>query len=57
MGLFALSGLEQDKKLKNMARQFMIFDIGKRKDYVKTLMLSGKGKINNRLMNKLFIML
>ena len=28
MGLFALCGLEQEKKIKSMAKQYMIFDIG-----------------------------
>ncbi len=46
MGLFALCGLEEDKKLRATAKQFLQFDIAKRKDYVKTLMLSGKGELN-----------
>ena len=48
MGFFALAGLEQDKKIRTMARQYMIFNINKRKDYVKSLMLSGNGKIINK---------
>ena len=44
MGLFAFAGLEEDKRLRAMARQFVVIDVGKRKDYVKTLMLSGKGE-------------
>ena len=45
MGLYALSGgMEADTRLRKMARQFMVVDINRRKDYVKTLMLSGKSE-------------
>ena len=43
MGLYALSGgLEADRRLRTVAKNFMVVDINRRKDYVKTLMLSGK---------------
>jgi len=41
MGLYALAGLEAEKRLRGLAKQFMINDINKRRDYMKTLMLSG----------------
>lgn len=44
MGLYALCGLETEKKLRVMARNFMILDINKRKDYVKSFLLSGTGR-------------
>ena len=42
MGLYALCGMEADRRLRTMAKNFMVTDINRRKDYVKTLMLSGK---------------
>ena len=42
MGLYALCGMEADRRLRNMAKNFMVTDINRRKDYVKTLMISGK---------------
>ena len=42
MGLYALCGMEADARLRKMAKSFMVIDINRRKDYVKTLMLSGK---------------
>ena len=42
MGLYALCGMESDRRLRNMAKNFMVTDINRRKDYVKTLMISGK---------------
>ncbi len=44
MGMFALCGLETDKKIKTRAKNFMGFDINKRKDYVKNIMLTGGGE-------------
>lgn len=44
MGLYVLAGLDTDKKILHMAKQYMTIDIGKRKDYVKSLMMSGAGK-------------
>ncbi|XP_059079430.1 sister chromatid cohesion protein PDS5 homolog B-B-like isoform X2 [Tigriopus californicus] len=50
MGLYALAGLDTDKKLLHMARQYMTIDIGKRKDYVKSLMMSGAAdKFSNQI--------
>ncbi len=43
MGLFVLSGLETDKRVRNKAKNYMVFDINKRKDYVKNIMLTGSG--------------
>eukprot|EP00095_Tigriopus_kingsejongensis_P010616 maker-scaffold795_size96016-snap-gene-0.21 protein:Tk10616 transcript:maker-scaffold795_size96016-snap-gene-0.21-mRNA-1 annotation:"androgen-induced proliferation inhibitor" len=40
MGLYSLCGLDSDKKLRVMAKQYMTADIAKRKDYVKTIMMS-----------------
>ena len=44
MGLFALAGLEEDKAIRNRAKTYMVYDINKRKDYVKGLMLTGTRK-------------
>jgi len=41
MGMYALAGLEPDKRLRGLAKQFMVADINKRRDYMKTLMMSG----------------
>jgi len=41
MGLYALAGLEADKRLRGLAKQFMLNDISKRRDYMKNLMLGG----------------
>ena len=40
--LFTISGFEADKKLRQTAKNFMNFDISKRRDYVKTLLMTGK---------------
>ncbi len=44
MGLFALSGMETEKRVRARAKNYMMFDINKRKDYVKNIMLSGSGE-------------
>ena len=41
MGMYALAGMEADKKLRNMAKQFMISDINKRREHMKSLTMSG----------------
>jgi len=41
MGIYALAGFEADKKLRQTAKNFMNFDISKRRDYVKTLLMTG----------------
>lgn len=43
MGFYALTGLESDKRMKTMARQFMIADINKRREYAKTISLGTSG--------------
>ena len=43
MGFFALYGLETDKKIKAAAKSYLAYDIGKRKDYAKSIMLSQSG--------------
>lgn len=43
MGFYALTGLESDKRIKTMARQHMIADITKRRDYAKTISLGTSG--------------
>jgi phosphopantetheine adenylyltransferase len=44
MGLYVLFGLEQDKAIKTKAKAYMVYDINKRKEYVKSLMMTGSGK-------------
>uniref|UniRef100_A0A1B6DQW8 Uncharacterized protein n=1 Tax=Clastoptera arizonana TaxID=38151 RepID=A0A1B6DQW8_9HEMI len=39
MGFYVLTGLEQDKKIKSLARQHMVVDINKRREYAKSLTL------------------
>eukprot|EP00088_Acartia_fossae_P068134 TRINITY_DN857_c0_g1_i5.p1 TRINITY_DN857_c0_g1~~TRINITY_DN857_c0_g1_i5.p1 ORF type:complete len:1163 (-),score=343.93 TRINITY_DN857_c0_g1_i5:589-3927(-) len=41
MGIYVLSGFDEDKKLKMTAKSFLQADINKRSDYVKSRMLSG----------------
>ena len=41
MGMYALAGMEADKRLRGMTKQYMVNDISKRREYMKTLMLSG----------------
>ena len=46
----ALAGMEADKKLRNMAKQFMISDINKRREHMKSLTMSGGSeKISSEL--------
>lgn len=37
MGFYALAGLEPDPRLKSVCKQYVASDIGKRRDYVKSL--------------------
>lgn len=48
MGFYALAGYEQDKKLKQAARQYMGTDINKRREYAKSLTQGSTG--NERLL-------
>lgn len=41
MGYYAFAGQEQDKRIKTVIRQYMISDITKRRDYIKSLLMSG----------------
>jgi sister-chromatid-cohesion protein PDS5 len=41
MGMFALAGLEADKRLRGLAKQFMVNNINKRREYMKTVLQSG----------------
>ena len=43
MGFYVLSGFEQDKRFKLNARQFMVADINKRREYAKSLTLGTSG--------------
>ena len=39
MGYYSLAGKEQNKKLRQMMKTYMVTDITKRREYVKTLSL------------------
>ena len=41
MGVYALCGLESDKKLKEMAKRNLLLDIAKRRDCIKALSFTG----------------
>jgi len=41
MGIYAFSGLEPEKKLRQTAKNYMLWDINKRIEFVKTLLMSG----------------
>ena len=41
MGMYALAGMEADKRLRGLTKSYMVADISKRREYMKTLMLSG----------------
>merc|ERR1719348_1238010 len=41
MGLFALAGLEADKRLRGLAKQFMVNNINKRREYMKSVLQGG----------------
>ncbi|KAK4314945.1 hypothetical protein Pmani_013813 [Petrolisthes manimaculis] len=41
MGFYALAGLESDRQLKLAVRQYMITDITKRRDYIRSITMSG----------------
>ncbi|XP_076031392.1 cohesin associated factor B pds5 isoform X2 [Oratosquilla oratoria] len=41
MGFYALAGLEQERQLKGAVRQYMIADINKRREYIRSITLSG----------------
>ena len=41
MGVYALAGTEEDKRIKAIVRRYMLADIGKRRDYQRDLQMSG----------------
>ena len=45
MGFYVLSGLETDKKLKEISKRYLLTDIAKRRECIKALSISGG--INN----------
>ena len=45
MGFYTLGGLENDRNVKMTIKQYMITDINKRRDYIKSMTMSGGGKI------------
>lgn len=44
MGYYALCGKEEEIRIKNTVKNFMIADINKRRDYVKTITMGAHGK-------------
>lgn len=44
MGFYALAGLESDRQLKLAVRQYMMTDITKRRDYIRSITMSGGSK-------------
>ena len=44
MGFYAFAGLEKDKQLRNAIKQYMVTDINKRREYIKSITMSGGGK-------------
>ena len=49
MGLFALAGLEADKRLRGLAKQFMVNNINKRREYMKSVLQGGGEKASAQL--------
>lgn len=43
MGFYALAGLEKDRALKAAIKQYMVADINKRREYIKSITMSGGG--------------
>lgn len=50
MGYYALAGREQDAKIRSLIRNYMLADINKRRDYVKTLTM---GSCQDKALNQL----
>lgn len=48
MGLYALAGKEQDKRLKVTFKNYMLMDISKRRDYVKTMSLNPVDRVTGK---------
>jgi len=53
MGFYVLSGFEQDKRLKSVAKSFMILDINKRREYAKTLTMGSSACSIDKAMSQL----
>jgi len=49
MGFYALAGYERDKRQKNMVKNYMINDVTKRRDYIKTLLMASSDKAAEQL--------
>uniref|UniRef100_A0A2P2I100 Androgen-induced proliferation inhibitor n=1 Tax=Hirondellea gigas TaxID=1518452 RepID=A0A2P2I100_9CRUS len=49
MGFYALAGLEKDKQLKNAIKQYMVADINKRREYIKSITMSGGERAYSQL--------
>jgi len=49
MGYYALTGYETDRKLKQMVRSYMLADIEKRREYIKSLMMTASEKAAEQL--------
>ena len=47
MGFYVLSGLETDKKLKEISKRYLLTDIAKRRECIKALSISGGINIKN----------
>lgn len=45
MGMYALAGREPDKRLRSVIRQFMVADVTRRRDYIKTITIGTQGNI------------
>lgn len=43
MGFYALAGLEKDKRIKLLIKQYMTTDINKRREYVKSISMGTSG--------------
>ena len=55
MGFYVLCGLETDKKLKEMAKRYVMNDINKRRECIKALTFTGGMHIKNQLITYLHI--
>lgn len=45
MGVYALAGREPDKRLRGVIRQFMVADVTRRRDYIKTITVGTQGSL------------
>ena len=49
MGFYALAGYEKDKKQKMTVRSYMVTDVAKRREYIKSLMMTAAEKVAEQL--------